>query len=66
MRKITAPNTKNTNPEYWEKVLESHNLGKRRLGLDDITESDEPSDFKEFFEPDSLDNETTLAEIEDE
>lgn len=27
MNPITNPDTSNTNPEYWETVLESHGLG---------------------------------------
>lgn len=38
MKKIKKPDVTNTNPEYWEKVLESHGLGERQLGLQDPPE----------------------------
>jgi hypothetical protein len=38
MRKINKPNTENTDPDYWEKVLRSHGLGRRQLGLREESE----------------------------
>jgi hypothetical protein len=40
MRKITRPDVRNTNPEYWERVLKSHNLGTRQLGLQEDPDED--------------------------
>jgi hypothetical protein len=41
VRKITKPDIGNTDPQYWEEVLESHGLGVKHLHLeeedDDIT-----------------------------
>jgi hypothetical protein len=42
MNPITKPDTLNTDPEYWEMVLESHGLGLEQCGLlnpDPISES---------------------------
>jgi hypothetical protein len=33
--------TDNTNPLYWEKILESHGLGERQLGLQEEPEENE-------------------------
>lgn len=33
MKKITKPDVSREDPEYWEKVLESHGLGEKQLGL---------------------------------
>jgi hypothetical protein len=33
MRKIHKPNVENEDPKYWERVLESHGLGVKQLGL---------------------------------
>jgi hypothetical protein len=33
MKKIRKPDTTREDPEYWEKILESHGLGERQLGL---------------------------------
>jgi len=33
MRKINKPDVDNPDPMYWERVLESHGLGERQLGL---------------------------------
>lgn len=41
MKKITKPDVKNEDPRYWEKVLDSHGLGKTRLGLDESEETEE-------------------------
>lgn len=39
--KIRKPDVTNENPEYWERVLESHGLGIRQLGLEEIPEKPE-------------------------
>jgi len=39
MKTIRKPDLENTDPEYWEVVLESHGLGVRQLGL-----QEEPQD----------------------
>ena len=41
MRKITKPDVTRTDIEYWERVLESHGLGEKQLGL---TEEPEETD----------------------
>lgn len=33
MRKINKPDVENKDPKYWERVLESHGLGEKQLGL---------------------------------
>lgn len=38
MRKIRKPDVDNTDPGYWERVLESHGLGERQLGLQEVIE----------------------------
>lgn len=38
MKPIRKPDVTNENPEYWERVLESHRLGTRQLGLQEETE----------------------------
>jgi hypothetical protein len=40
MKKIRKPDVKNENPKYWEKVLESHGLGLKQLGLDEKPRQD--------------------------
>jgi hypothetical protein len=41
MRKIRKPNLENIDQDYWEKVLESHGLGIKQLGLqEDPQETD--------------------------
>lgn len=41
MKRIVNPDVKNEDPEYWERVLESHGLGIRQLKLseDDVDEN---------------------------
>lgn len=51
MRKINKPDTNSKDFEYWEKVLESHGLGERQLGLQE--------------EPEETDN-GTLEEVDGE
>lgn len=46
MKKITKPDITNEDPKYWEKVLDSHGLGKTRLGLED-----EPEETEEDIQP---------------
>ena len=46
MKKITRPDTKNEDPQYWERVLDSHGLGKTRLGLEE-----EPEEVEEGVQP---------------
>lgn len=41
MKKITKPDITNENPLYWERVLDSHGLGKTRLGLEEPEETEE-------------------------
>lgn len=41
IKKITKPDPSNTDKRYWEKVLKSHGLGERQLGLQDATEKQE-------------------------
>ena len=36
MKRITKPDTKNEDPQYWEEVLESHGLGIRHLQLEEV------------------------------
>lgn len=50
MRKITKPDLTREDPKYWERVLESHGLGIRQLGLQE--------------EPEETDN-ATLEEADD-
>lgn len=38
--KIEKPDTNNVDPEYWEEVLESHGLGIRQLGLQEVPETE--------------------------
>ena len=33
MKKIRKPDVTNTDPSYWERVLETFGLGERQLGL---------------------------------
>lgn len=40
-RKIHKPDTTNEDPQYWEEVLESHGLGIRQLGLEEVPEKSE-------------------------
>lgn len=43
MKPITNPNTENTDPEYWEDILESHNLGLHpveMLEIEDVNVED--------------------------
>lgn len=47
MRKIRKPNTENTDPEYWERVLESHGLGERQLGLQEEAEETDNGTLEE-------------------
>lgn len=47
MRKITKPDTKNADPEYWEKVLESHGLGERQLGLQEEPQQNDNGTLEE-------------------
>lgn len=41
MKKITKPDIMNENPQYWERVLDSHGLGKSRLGLEENEQTEE-------------------------
>ena len=41
MRPIRKPDTETTDPEYWERVLETHGLGIRQLGLQEEVILDE-------------------------
>ena len=40
-RKIRKPDLTNEDPQYWEEVLESHGLGIRQLGLEEVPEKPE-------------------------
>jgi hypothetical protein len=39
MRKINKPDINREDFEYWERVLESHRLGERQLGLQEDLEA---------------------------
>lgn len=41
MKKINKPDTSREDPEYWERVLESHGLGERQLGLQEEPEEND-------------------------
>jgi len=58
MRPIIKPDTTNTNPEYWERILKSHGLGVIELIHEgpDIIESEELDSDEENEEP-HLENE---------
>ena len=52
MRRITKPDVNNEDPDYWERVLESHQLGIRQLGLQEpVADGSEenPEDEEEFL-----------------
>jgi len=36
--KIRKPDLTNEDPKYWETILESHGLGERQLGLQEVPE----------------------------
>jgi hypothetical protein len=42
--RINKPKTDNQDPAYWEKVLQSHNLGKRQLNIEDKPEKGKNED----------------------
>jgi hypothetical protein len=46
-RKICKPDITNTDPAYWEKVLESHGLGEKQLGLDEQPEETDDGTLEE-------------------
>lgn len=48
MRPIRKPNVENTDPEYWEGVLESHGLGIRQLGLQEEPEETDNGTLEEL------------------
>jgi hypothetical protein len=47
MKRILKPNLKNEDPKYWEKVLESHGLGERQLGLKEEPEENDNGTLEE-------------------
>ncbi len=48
MRKIRKPDTSNETVEYWERVLESHGLGERQLGLQEEPEETDNGTLEEL------------------
>lgn len=49
MRKITKPDTNNTDPKYWERVLKTHGLDKKRLGLEEPEEVEQTDEQPQFI-----------------
>jgi hypothetical protein len=48
--KITNPDITNTDPKFWEEVLESYGLGVRQLGLEEEeTDESEELELEEGF-----------------
>jgi len=47
MRRIHKPDTSNESFEYWEKVLTSHGLGERQLGLQEEPEETDNGTLEE-------------------
>ena len=47
MRVIRKPDTNNEDLSYWEKVLESHGLGIRQLGLQEEPEENDNATLEE-------------------
>jgi len=47
MRKMRKPDITNTNSSYWEKILESHGLGERQLGLQEEPEETDNGTLEE-------------------
>jgi len=47
MRVIRKPDITNESPEYWERVLESHGLGERQLGLEEEPEENDNATLEE-------------------
>jgi hypothetical protein len=47
MKKIRKPDVNNTDPGYWERVLESHGLGERQLGLQEEPEETDNGTMEE-------------------
>lgn len=45
--KIRKPDLTNSDPKYWERVLESHGLGERQLGLQEEPEENDNGTLEE-------------------
>jgi hypothetical protein len=57
---MTEIDTTNTDPKYWEEILESFGLGERQLGLQEDPKDDEGTDG--YVTEDVI----SLEDIEDE
>ena len=57
MKPITNPDTKNTDPVYWEEVLHSHGLGLDDCGLldPDPVSIEEEQEYLEFLQENRVD-----------